>query len=169
MMTAFRKFAVPMALVASVLLGGCSSSKSWEREYAPARGVEAFDFTGDTTKRALEFCSSKLADQPKSTTADFVECQERTVAYLNDRIHQLSKQEGRRLSFPAFAIELMASAYGVQPEEVRLSNLRRVGGEFYAQATHPEKPGCGLRAKPTAVTTETPEGWYLVAVKCRQA
>ena len=168
-MNAFRKVALPMALVASVLLSGCSSSKSWEREYAPARGVEAFDFTGDATKRAYEFCASKLATQAKSTSADFVECQERTAAYLNDRIHQLSTQEGQRLSFPAFATELMASAYGVQPEEVRLSNLRRVGGEFYAQAAHPKKPGCGLRAKPTAVTTDTPAGWYLVAVKCKQA
>lgn len=168
-MTPFRNVAMPMALAAIVFLSGCSSSKPWERVYAPARGVDAFDFTGETTKRAYEFCASKLASKAKSTSADFVECQERTTAYLNDRIRQLSAGEGQRLAFPTFAAELMASAYGVQPEDVRLSNLRRAGGEFYAQAGHPGKPGCGLRAKPVAVTSETPAGWYLVAVKCRQA
>lgn len=166
-MSIIRQAALPIALVASFLLSGCSSSKPWEKVYAPARNVANFDFTGDTSKRAYEFCASKLAGQVKSTSTDFVKCQERTTAYLNYRIRQLSAEEGRRLSFPTFATELMASAYRVQPAEVRLSNLRRTGGEFYAQAGHPGKPGCGLRAKPTAVSANTPAGWSLVAVKCR--
>lgn len=166
-MTIIRNVVLPIALAASTLLSGCSSSKPWERVYAPARNVESFDFTSDTTKRAYEFCASKLADHAKSSSAVFVECQERTTAYLNSRIRLLSAKEGQRLTFPTFAAELMSTAYGVQPGEVRLSNLRRTGGEFYAQAGYPGKPGCGLRAKPTAVTTDTPAGWGLIAVRCR--